>query len=323
MHFILIVFLVFGFIALAGLAWSIYSLYQSRLGERQVKLANRMTQLTEESGARFLLSTRNAVFSDIPMMDILLRNMRFVQWIRRKLLRSGFAYTPFQFLFASGILFLMGFAVALYFTSKLYMAMIVGAILILLPYSFVEWHIHRRQAMLEKQLPDVLEFIARSLKAGHSFNSSVQIAVSESPQPIASEFKVVFDQINFGAHIHEALEDLTHRLDCAEIRYFVIAVLVNREVGGDLAELLQNVAKLIRERLVLRQSIHVLTAEGRTSAWILGLLPFVLGGVISFINPASIELLFTDEVGKQLLFFTLFMMLLGTYWMYRISSIKA
>jgi len=323
MHFILIAFLVFGFIALAGLAWSIYSLYQSQLGERQVQLANRMTLLTEESGARFLLSSRNSVFSDIPMIDTLLRNMRSAQWIRRKLLRSGFAYTPFQFLFTSGIFFLVGFAVTLYFTSAMYMAMITGVILILLPYGFVEWHIHRRQAMLEKQLPDVLEFIARSLKAGHSFNSSVQIAVSESPQPISSEFKLVFDQVNFGAQIHDALEDLTHRVDCAEIRYFVIAVLVNREVGGDLAGLLQNVAKLIRERLVLRQSIHVLTAEGRTSAWILGLLPFVLGGVIAFINPTSIELLFTDDAGKQLLFFTLCMMLLGTYWMYRISSIRA
>jgi tight adherence protein B len=323
MHYILIAFLVFASIALAGLAWSIYRLYQSRLGDRQVQLANRITLLTEESGARFLLSSRNSVFSDIPILDTLLRNLRFVQWIRRKLLRSGFAYTPSQFLFTSGVLFLVGFAVTLYFTSAMVMAVIAGVILILLPYGLVEWHIHRRQATLEKQLPDVLEFIARSLKAGHSFNSSVQIAVSESPQPISSEFKLVFDQINFGAHIHDALEDLTHRVDCVEIRYFVIAVLVNREVGGDLAELLQNVAKLIRERLVLRQSIHVLTAEGRTSAWILGLLPFVLGGVISFINPTSIELLFTDDAGKQLLFFTLFMMLLGTYWMYRISSIKA
>jgi len=323
MHYILIAFLVFGFIALAGLAWSIYILYQSRLGKHQVQLANRMSLLSEESSARYLLSSNNAVFSDIPLVDAFLRNRQFVQWIRRKLLRSGFAYTPFQFLLASCALFLFGFALALFFTGQSFIAMLAGMVLVLIPYGYIEWQIHRRQAMLEKQLPDVLEFIARSLKAGHSFSSSVQIAVSESPQPISGEFKLVFDQINFGAQIHDALEDLTHRVDCAEIRYFVIAVLVNREVGGDLAELLQNVARLIRERLVLRQSIQVLTAEGRTSAWILGLLPFVLGGVISFINPASIELLFTDALGKQLLFFTVFMMLLGTYWMYRISSIRA
>jgi len=323
MYYILIAFLVFGSIALTGLAWSLYILYKDRLDEHQVQMANRITLLSEGSGARFLLSSRNAAFSDIPVIDTMLRKMHYVQWIRHKLLRSGFTYTTFQFLITSGILFLFGFAIVLYFMGESYMAMVAGVVLMLLPYAYVEWHIHRRQSMLEKQLPDVLEFIARSLKAGHSFNSSVQIAVSESPQPISSEFKLVFDQINFGAQIHDALEDLTHRVDCAEIRYFVIAVLVNREVGGDLAELLQNVAKLIRERLVLRQSIHVLTAEGRTSAWILGLLPFILGGAISFINPASIELLFTDEVGKQLLFLTAFMMLFGTYWMYRISSIKA
>lgn len=323
MHYILIAFLVFGSIAIAGLAWSLYVLYQERLGENQVRLANRISLLSEQSGSQYLYFSRNAVLSDIPMVDALLRKIRFVQWVRQKLLRSGFTYTPFQFLITSGLFFLSGFALVLYFTRESWIAMIFGLALMLLPFAYIQWHIHRRQAMLEKQLPDVLEFIARSLKAGHSFNSSVQIAVSESPQPISSEFKLVFDQINFGAPIYDALEDLTHRVDCAEIRYFVIAVLVNREVGGDLAELLQNVAKLIRERLVLRQSIHVLTAEGRTSAWILGLLPFILGGAISFINPASIELLFTDEIGKQLLFFTLLMMLFGTYWMYRISSIKA
>jgi tight adherence protein B len=221
------------------------------------------------------------------------------------------------------VLFLLVFLAILFFTDQVYLASIFGVVLALTPYLFLEFKILRRQDTLEKQLPDVLEFIARSLKAGHSFNSSLQIAVSESPQPISEEFKLVFDQINFGAQMYDALEGLTQRVDCAEIRYFVIAVAVNREVGGDLAELLQNVSKLIRERLVLRQSIHVLTAEGRTSAWILGLLPFVLGAVITFINPASIEILFTDETGQILLVVTLLMMLFGTYWMYRISAIKA
>ncbi len=323
MNYLLIASLVFGSITLIGLGWITYTFCKEYLGEHQQQLSQRLQFLYEGAAQGYIVAGKNMPFSANASIDSVLQQMRWAHWIQRKLVRAGLSYSPFQFITLSSAVFLLGFFIVLLFTRQVYLAIIFAFILTLIPYIFLEFKIRGRQATLEKQLPDVLEFIARSLKAGHSFNSSIQIAVSESPQPISEEFKLVFDQINFGAQVHDALEGLTRRLDCAEIRYFVIAVLVNREVGGDLAELLQNVAKLIRERLVLRQSIHVLTAEGRTSAWILGLLPFVLGAVITFINPASIEILFTDETGQALLTITGLMMLIGTYWMYRISAIKA
>jgi tight adherence protein B len=322
-NYLLIASLVFGSITLIGLGWITYTFCKEYLGEHQQQLSQRLQFLYEGAAQGYIVAGKNMPFSANASIDSVLQQMRWAHWIQRKLVRAGLSYSPFQFITLSSAVFLLGFFIVLLFTRQVYLAIIFAFILTLIPYIFLEFKIRGRQATLEKQLPDVLEFIARSLKAGHSFNSSIQIAVSESPQPISEEFKLVFDQINFGAQVHDALEGLTRRLDCAEIRYFVIAVLVNREVGGDLAELLQNVAKLIRERLVLRQSIHVLTAEGRTSAWILGLLPFVLGAVITFINPASIEILFTDETGQALLTITGLMMLIGTYWMYRISAIKA
>lgn len=323
MNYLLIASLVFGSITLIGLGWITYTFCKEYLGEHQQQLSQRLQFLYEGAAQGYIVAGKNMPFSTNASIDSVLQQMRWAHWIQRKLVRAGLSYSPFQFITLSSAVFLLGFFIVLLFTRQVYLAIIFAFILSLIPYIFLEFKIRGRQATLEKQLPDVLEFIARSLKAGHSFNSSIQIAVSESPQPISEEFKLVFDQINFGAQVHDALEGLTRRLDCAEIRYFVIAVLVNREVGGDLAELLQNVAKLIRERLVLRQSIHVLTAEGRTSAWILGLLPFVLGAVITFINPASIEIMFTDETGQALLTITGLMMLIGTYWMYRISAIKA
>jgi tight adherence protein B len=321
-HYLLIAFLVFGSLSLMGLSWVAYIFYKEHFSGHQQQLSQRLQFLLESATKRHTLAGKNMPFSTNAMIDSVLQKMPWAHWIQHKLIRAGFSYSPFQFITLSSAVFILGFLLVLLFTHQVYLATIFGFILTLIPYLFLELKIRRRQATLDKQLPDVLEFIARSLKAGHSFNSSIQIAVSESPQPISEEFKLVFDQINFGAQVHDALEDLTRRVDCTEIRYFVIAVLVNREVGGDLAELLQNVAKLIRERLVLRQSIRVLTAEGRTSAWILGLLPFVLGAAIAFINPASNEILFTDETGQVLLTITGLMMLIGTYWMYRISAIK-
>ncbi len=323
MNYLLIAFLAFGSIALMGLSWVAYTYYKEHFGKHQQQLSHRLQFLFEGATKGYSLAAKNMPFSNNASIDSVLQQIRWAHWIQHKLERAGLNYSPFQFIALSSVGFILGFAIPLLITHQVYLALIFSLILTLIPYLFLEFKIRRRQATLEKQLPDVLEFVARSLKAGHSFNSSIQIAVSESPQPISQEFKLVFDQINFGAQVHDALEDLTRRVDCAEIRYFVIAVLVNREVGGDLAELLQNVAKLIRERLVLRQSIHVLTAEGRTSAWILGLLPFVLGAVITFINPASIEILFIDETGQLLLAVTALMMLIGTYWMYQISAIKA
>lgn len=323
MNYLLIALLVFGVMTLMGLGWTFHIFYKEHLGEHQRQLSQHLQLLFEGERIGYTLAGKNMPFSSNVLIDSVLQKMRWVHWLQHKLLRAGLGYNPFQFIVLSTVLFLLVFLAILFFTDQVYLASIFGVVLALTPYLFLEFKILRRQDTLEKQLPDVLEFIARSLKAGHSFNSSLQIAVSESPQPISEEFKLVFDQINFGAQMYDALEGLTQRVDCAEIRYFVIAVAVNREVGGDLAELLQNVSKLIRERLVLRQSIHVLTAEGRTSAWILGLLPFVLGAVITFINPASIEILFTDETGQILLVVTLLMMLFGTYWMYRISAIKA
>jgi tight adherence protein B len=145
---------------------------------------------------------------------------------------------------------------------------------------------------------------------------------SEMPEPIAAEFRIVFDEINYGISAQEALVNLTARVPSTDLSYFVIAVLIQRETGGNLAELLGNISALVRARLKLLGTVRVLSAEGRLSAWILTLLPFALGFVLQLVNPKFLSVLWTDPMGVKMVGVALFMMAVGIFAMWRIIKIR-
>jgi len=171
-------------------------------------------------------------------------------------------------------------------------------------------------------LPDALDMMSRAMRAGHAFPGALQMVGDESPQPIAGEFKLTFDEINYGISLQDALLNLATRVPSTDLRYFVIAVLIQRETGGNLSEVLNNISKLIRERLKLLATIRVLSAEGRMSAWILTILPFALGTVVSILNPKMMSILWTDEMGRKLMAGAVILMILGIIWMWRMIKIR-
>jgi tight adherence protein B len=196
---------------------------------------------------------------------------------------------------------------------------IAGGVLPLL--YVVRKRIQRMQKIVE-QLPDALDLISRALKAGHAFPSGLQMVGEEAQDPIAGEFRIVHDEINFGVAVPTALANLANRVPSPDMRQFVIAVLIQRETGGNLTELLSNISALIRGRLKLFMKIRVLSAEGRMSAWILCLLPFFLAGVINLINPRFMAVLWTDPMGLKMIYAALVMMVLGALWMRKIIRIR-
>jgi tight adherence protein B len=180
----------------------------------------------------------------------------------------------------------------------------------------------KRNAKIVEQLPDALDLISRALKAGHAFPSGLQMVAEETSEPIAGEFRTVNEEINFGVAVPAALTNLASRVPSPDMRHFVIAVLIQRETGGNLTELLANISMLIRERLKLLLKVRVLSAEGRLSALILMALPFVLAAVIHVINPAFMAVLWTDPMGLQMIYGMLVMMTVGGLWMRRIIRIR-
>jgi tight adherence protein B len=179
-----------------------------------------------------------------------------------------------------------------------------------------------RMAQIERHLPDVLDGMARSMQAGHAFTSALKMAASDAKPPLSLELRRVFDEIQCGLDMRQALTDMAERVGMDDVRFFVIAVLIQHETGGNLAEILQSTANLIRERQKLRGVIRVLSGEGRVSAWILSLLPLGLATVLNLINPEFMSTLWTSPAGLQMLYTCMALMLAGIVWMWRLIDIQ-
>jgi tight adherence protein B len=186
-----------------------------------------------------------------------------------------------------------------------------GVMLGLLPFFYLSHRRHRRLERFERQLPEALDFVARALKAGHTFNVGMKMVSDEFVDPVGTEFARTVDEINFGAGLQEALQNLSYRIDCADLRFFATAVMVQRETGGNLAEIIQKTSSLIRQRFELIGRVRVLAAEGKLSALILIALPFFLGLAFFILQREYLLLLFTDPLGKLLVTLAGFAMVIG------------
>ena len=313
-----------GVISALCLFWFTFRLIDLYVGPKERRMKIRMARLAGElqGSAPPSADLDCQVINKFAMMANI-QEARLIKWLEFQISKSGMAIGAGNFIFASLMSAL--FALLLVFiTSNSYSLSLLAALMgSVFPYFGLKIFIRRRQVLLEKELPDVLDFMARSLQVGHSFNTTLQMAANEAPMPLSAELKRVFDELNFGAPIQKVLSDLSSRIECSEIRYFVIAVIVNREIGGDLAEILKRVSQLIRDRIDFHQSIRVLSSEGKASALILGGLPFLVGGLIFFINPESLDLMLNDSLGRDLLLYAGLLMALGFIWMNRLCNLKA
>jgi tight adherence protein B len=167
-----------------------------------------------------------------------------------------------------------------------------------------------------------MDMLARSLKAGHAFTGGLQMVGQEFPDPAGTEFSKTLDEINFGVAYEDALKNLSSRIDSDDLKLFVISVIIQRTSGGNLAEILESIGHLIRERFKLKGHVKTLCAEARLSAYILVGLPFCIGLMIYFVNPTYIVLLFTDPIGHAMLIFAGIMMVLGIITMKNMVQIK-
>ena len=190
------------------------------------------------------------------------------------------------------------------------------------PFLYLNFLKQKRLQRLRKQLPEALDLISRALKAGHAFTGGMRLAADEFDDPVGPEFAEVLDEINFGVSVSVALKNLAQRMDCSEIKYFVIGVILQRETGGNLAELMEILAGLIRERFIFDGKVRTLSAEGKLSAVILVCLPFFIIAYLKITQPDYMNLLFTDPIGKIMAVVAAIMMIIGIFVMTRIVKIE-
>ena len=191
-----------------------------------------------------------------------------------------------------------------------------------LPFVVLKVKRTRRMRAFEEQFPEGLDLIARALKAGHAFATGLKMVADEMPEPVGPEFRKTFDEQNFGLPLKDALDNLTHRVPLLDVRFFATAVLIQRETGGNLSEILENLGHVVRERFKILRQVRVYTAHGRFTGYVLLALPAVLMIVLSFINPDHMNLLFRERMGVYMLMGAGVMQIIGYLWIKQVIKIE-
>jgi tight adherence protein B len=254
-------------------------------------------------------------------LDRLLHGSKLAARLDHLLVQSGIGWPVDILLGATCAGVLLGLALGTAWGLPALIRWMLAILLAAAPYLMVRRARTRRLVRIEHQLPDAADFIARALRAGHSFANVLQIVGNELPEPLAGEFRLAREEINYGVPMSEALHNMAERIPLTDLRYLIIAVVIQRESGGNLAEILGNISLLIRGRLKLVGQVRVLSAEGRMSAWVLGLLPFAVGCVMTIVNYGYVSMLWTDPTGIRVIQTGLVMIVVGVIWMRKIIRI--
>jgi tight adherence protein B len=265
---------------------------------------------------------RKESLSDIPWLNDLLTTMHRFEPLR-VLHRQADCRVPLGvFVLAMPLLAVSGFLLAFSMHVPFVLTAALAAGLGALPAGYLYWEKRKRMAKLERQLPEALELMSRALKAGHAFSVGLKLVADETADPVGVEFRRVFEEVAMGVSLPQALQNMTDRLNCMDLKFFVTSVLVQRETGGNLAEIIDSLATLIRKRFELQMKVKALSAEGRFSAIVLFILPLFVGGALFKLNPEYIGLLFTDPFGRNLATAASFLMITGAAVMKRMVAIR-
>ena len=313
-------------LSIGCLVWGLYGLWSDHMDPRQKALAQRLQTAAingpAEAAAPTLILRPKRLLSQWEWADHRLQNLPGVATFDHFLLQTGLAMSLGQALSLAAGLVTLALALGASLAWPALLSLVVAVLGPLLLMAFLQHRRALRMTLISQALPDALDLMARSMQAGHAFTSALQVAAKDCPPPLSHELRAVFEEINFGISTAQALQALATRVASDDVRYFVVAVIIQSETGGNLAEILKNTAHLIRERQKIAGIVRVLSAEGRISALILSLLPFALAAVMSLLNPGFISRLWTDPMGLQLVYVALTLMAIGILWMWRLIQIR-
>jgi tight adherence protein B len=289
---------------------------------RRIAKRLRLMAASADGGSERIDILKRRTYSRNPALEKQLRRIVRLALLDRLLLQAGVRWSVAQFLGCTLLMLAIGLLLPRMSGMPLVPAICTLALAGGLPLIMLMRARRARLRKLEEQLPEAADFLGRALRAGHSFANVMQMVGEEMPEPIAGEFKFAYEEVNYGVPMNEALHNLALRVPLTDLRYLVIAVLIQRESGGNLAEVFGNISRLIRARLKLLAQVRVMSAEGRMSAWILGLLPLGVLALMALSNPAYVRVLWTDPVGVRLMWYAVAIAGGGVLWMRKLIRIR-
>lgn len=317
----LILFIVMGFLAVVLGLEGAYNLWASSRSDEARRIGSRLASL------------RGEVRTEVSLVRV--QEQRRLPWLQDLLASTGPGERLSLYVRSSGmqssaaelLLLSIGLGAAgLFLPVLIGQPPILGAALALglavLPWLRVASVRKKRIARFEFLFPEALDMMGRAMRAGHAFPTAVKMCGDEIAEPMGRDFRLLSDEMNYGVPIAEALQNLAQRVPLPDVSYFVVAVLIQRESGGNLAELLDSISQILRARLKLLGEVRTLSAEGRLSAIILTCLPFAVALVVNLVNPKFMSVLWTDPVGLKVVGGAMLLMVFGMLWMRKIIRIR-
>jgi len=240
---------------------------------------------------------RDEMLSSVPAVHRLMLHWAWSVRLQERISQAGLTMKAGKLILISACLFLGTAVIVGLFTPMLLVGLLIGICVGLIPYGVVMYLRQKRLRAFEERFPQALDLLGRAVRAGHAFTTGLEMIAKESPEPIAGEFRTTFEEQNFGLPLRDALLNMTERIPSIDVRFFVTALLIQKETGGNLAEILDGLARVIRDRFRIYREVRVRTAQGRLTAGILIALPIFMMLVLMVMNPNYMGVLFHDPKG--------------------------
>jgi tight adherence protein B len=316
-----VLFAVVTFLAVVLALEGVYNLWASGNSPEAKRITARLEALSGEASTAASIE-RTLAPTRMLRLNALLATLGFGRRMHRFISASAIAVSPAELILMSLALGVLGLVLPGLFGKPPIFGAALGLVLAVLPWWRVASRRTKRIERIERQFPEALDLMGRAMRAGHAFPSAVKMVADEMPEPLGRDFRILFDEMNYGVPTNDALMHLADRVPVSDVSYFVVAVMIQRESGGNLAELLDKISVIVRDRLKLLGEVRTLSAEGRLSAIILTALPFGVGLVVNIVNPEFMAVLWNDPVGLRMVGVAIFMMVLGILWMRSIIRIR-
>ena len=319
----LMIFLAMIFVAVALLSQGLIVPVFSESRQMRKRLQSRLEEVEAESGEESFSSLlRQKYLRDLSPIERQLEDLPAMQYLARVIAQGGHKFLAYRVTLLAAFLALAAAIVTWVMMRSIPFAFLGLAMGGGLPFFKIFRDRANRIQVFEEQLPDAIDMVKRALRAGHPFSGAIKLVADEMDDPVAGEFGTTFADINYGNDSRRAMLGLLQRVPSVTVMALVTSVLVQRETGGNLAEILERISAVIRGRFKLQRKVKTLSAEGRMSAWILALVPLVLFAVIWVTTPEYLPMLLEEEAGKKMIIYGAISSIVGIFWIKKIIRIE-
>lgn len=306
------------FLLMMGLAVPVFGESQ----KTRSRLRKRIKEMAPEANTNAItVLLRKKYLNSLSPLERTLESMPGMERLSDTIEKAGYSIRAYQLVLWIQLIAIIAMGLCWLLTRSWTMVAIIGLLTVAIPFFKIIHAKRQRIALFEEQLPDAIDVMKRAVKAGHPFSEALHLVGDEMNGPVAHEFKLTFADLNYGNDLRRAMLGLLHRVPSVTVMVLVSSILIQKDTGGNLAEILEQIARVIRSRFKFQRRVKTLSAEGRLSAWILVLVPFVLFIAISVTNPGYLPMLLKDPTGIQLVIAASVAMVIGIFWIRKILRV--